>query len=69
MRAKVLGLRLVKKSVNQDDVTASPVVVRDERKTLDFEDPEGQRLSLVLDVKSPQGVPREGTEIPPMCFK
>jgi glyoxalase family protein len=122
---KVLGLRLVKKSVNQDDVTAyhlfyadnvgspgtditffdwnslpekrgtnsivrtayqvrsdealdfwaerfnslgvtaSPVVVRDERKTLDFEDPEGQRLSLVLDLRSPQGVPREGTKIPP----
>src|SRR3954452_21136107 len=46
---RTLGMRLVKKTVNQDDDTPSDIVERNARKTLDFEDFEGQRLSLVDD--------------------
>ena len=121
---EVLGLRLVKKTVNQDDVSAyhlfyadglaSPgtditffdwplppeqrgthsivrtafrvrseaslqwwekrlaeksvrnngIVQRDERATLDFEDGEGQRLSLVVDNKAAAGHPWNGSPVP-----
>ena len=120
---KVLGLRLVKKTVNQDDVSAyhlfyadgnaSPgtditffdwpaaperrgtrsvvqtgfrvpaeslpwwkerfkelrvshgeIAVRDSRPVLDFEDPEGQRLSLVDEGKAEPGHPWERSPVP-----
>jgi glyoxalase family protein len=62
---QVLGMRLVKKTVNQDDVSAyhlfyadrlanagvtrADVREIDDRRQLDFEDPEGQRLALIDD--------------------
>jgi glyoxalase family protein len=122
---QVLGLRLVKKTVNQDDVSAyhlfyadaegspgsditffvwpaaperrgtrsvtrtgfrvgnettlawwqrrlsdagiiqSAIVARAGRSTLDFEDPEGQRLSLVADESGPAGRPWGQSPVPP----
>jgi len=120
----VLGMRLVKKSVNQDDVSAyhlfysdgdatpgsdltffdwpalperrggrsitrtglrvsgaslpwwkwwferihvrhNDIVVRDGRETLDFEDAEGQRLSLVEDVDDGEAHPWDRSPVPP----
>lgn len=121
---RALGLRLVKKSVNQDDVSAyhlfyadgratpgtditffdwpvgrerrgthsivrtgfrvdseaalqwwaqrfaelkiaqSPIVTRDGRATLDFEDPEGQRLTLAVDPTRGDGQPWEKSTVP-----
>ncbi len=120
---KVLGMRLVKRSVNQDDVSAwhlfyadsvgspgtdltffdwpvlaesrgtrsisktslrvagpafdfwtrhladhgvkaGPVVERDGRRTLDFEDPEGQRLALVDDGGIGEAKPWAGSSVP-----
>jgi glyoxalase family protein len=46
-------------------VPAEEPGMRDGRATLDFEDPEGQRLSLVDDGgRSPAGVPWEGSAVP-----
>jgi glyoxalase family protein len=45
-------------------VSASDIFQRDEHSVIDFEDPEGQRLMLIADDKSPNGVPRDGTDIP-----
>jgi glyoxalase family protein len=121
---KTLGMRLVKKSVNQDDVSAyhlfyadaeatpgsdvtffdwpvpkerrgshsvvrtglrvgseasllwwakrfetlgvvhQPIVTRDGRPTLDFEDPEGQRLSLVVDTTQHEAHPWAKSPVP-----
>ena len=45
-------------------VKADPVVERDGRLTLDFEDPEGQRLSLVEDGGKGSSVPWERSSVP-----
>lgn len=45
-------------------VTASPVVLRDGRETLDFEDPEGQRLSLIDDGGAGPAHPWERSPVP-----
>ena len=46
-------------------VPATPVTERDGRLTLDFEDPEGQRLSLVDDGGAGPSHPWEGSPVPP----
>ncbi len=46
-------------------VTAGPIVERDGRHTLDFEDPEGQRLSLVDDMGVGASHPWERSTVPP----
>jgi glyoxalase family protein len=118
---QTLGLRLVKKTVNQDDVSAyhlfyadgagtpgtdltffdwpaapeqrgtrsvtrtglrvgslaslewwhdrldrnATITERDQHPVLDFEDPEGQRLSLVVDESRPESVPWPQSPVPP----
>jgi len=118
---RILGLRLVKKTVNQDDVSAyhlfyadgagtpgtdltffdwpappeqrgtrsvtrtglrvdslqtlewwrdrlgadTRLTERDNRPVLDFDDPEGQRLSLVVDAAAAEAVPWEQSPVPP----
>jgi glyoxalase family protein len=45
-------------------VASGEIVERDGRETLDFEDPEGQRLSLVSDVAGNAGNPWERSPVP-----
>lgn len=48
-------------------VTQSAVTERDGRMTLDFEDPEGQRLSLIDDGGVGEAHPWEGSPVPAEC--
>jgi glyoxalase family protein len=50
--------------LREKDVTASPVVERDGRLTLDLEDPEGQRLSLIDDGGAGEAHPWERAPVP-----
>ena len=45
-------------------VSHSAALVRDGRQTIDFEDPEGQRFSLVVDETRPEGHPWERSPVP-----
>lgn len=45
-------------------VTVGEIVARDGRDTLDFEDPEGQRLALVVDETGAPGNPWEKSSVP-----
>lgn len=45
-------------------IAAGPISERDGRLTLDFEDPEGQRLSLVADDGSGEGFPWDRSPVP-----
>jgi glyoxalase family protein len=51
----------------EQKVTANPVTERDGRLTLDFEDPEGQRLSLVDDGGAGDAYPWERSPVPAEC--
>lgn len=50
--------------LKEHGVTSSPIVERDGRATLDFEDPEGQRLSLVDDGGAGEAHPWEKSPVP-----
>src|SRR5258708_5194984 len=56
---RTLGLRLVKKSVNH-----GVIVLRDGRPTLDFEDAEGQRFSLINEDASAGAHPWAKSPVP-----
>ena len=50
--------------LREHGVKAQPITERDGRLTLDFEDPEGQRLSLVDDRGAGEAHPWEGSPVP-----
>lgn len=52
------------KRLGERKVSQQPIVTRDGRATLDFEDPEGQRLSLVVDPTRGDGQPWEKGSVP-----
>lgn len=51
--------------LDQRRLPHSGLLERDDRQCLDFEDPEGQRLSLVADQPSPDAAPWEKSPVPP----
>jgi glyoxalase family protein len=53
--------------LRQSGVTPGQITERDGRLTLDFEDPEGQRLSLVDDQGEGEAFPWEGSTVPAAC--
>ena len=50
--------------LRDNGVAAAPIALRDDRLTLDFEDPEGQRLSLVDDLGIGEAHPWERSPVP-----
>ena len=59
------SLAFWKDRLSGEGVTAGPVVERDGRLTLDFEDPEGQRLALIDDGGAGEAFPWEKSPVPP----
>jgi glyoxalase family protein len=59
------ALRYWEQRFNERGVAHGDIVVRDARPTLDFEDPEGQRLSIVVDDGRRESHPWEKSPIPP----
>ncbi len=53
-----------KERLNEAGVKAGDIVERDNRMTLDFEDPEGQRLSLIDDGGNGEAYPWEKSPVP-----
>ncbi|MEO8294706.1 MAG: ring-cleaving dioxygenase [Gemmatimonadota bacterium] len=49
------------------DITAGEITERDGRLTVDFEDPEGQRLALIDDGGTGSSHPWSGSPVPPEC--
>jgi glyoxalase family protein len=55
------------KRLREHGTTPGPIAERDGRLTLDFEDPEGQRLALVDDRGQGEAHPWEHSPVPPAC--
>ena len=59
------GLRYWRERLSELNVQHGDIIERDGRLTLDLEDPEGQRLSLVADEREPKTFPWERSPVPP----
>jgi glyoxalase family protein len=62
--AKAASLEWWRERFQQSGVAQDPILERDGRATLDFEDFEGQRLSLIVDGGKGPGVPWEKSPVP-----